>query len=402
MSKIDFPNNPTTGEIYEYAGQKWRWDGKSWNSVSSSNLSSIDITEYQLKDQIQGTVIGDLVPLGNATVDLGSLNKKFKSLYLDSNSLFLGNSTISESNGDILLDPNNSGSSVKLNVSDISELSDNNNLLSSGSNSGVDLDQVDDHLNLDSAGEGQVLSYTGGDYRWIDSVAGPAGADGQDGADGAGITNVVDNGNGTLTISYGDGSAVTTSNLTGPQGPAGTNGTNGTDGQDGADGDVGPQGPPGADGANGGSLVTLTVPNSEETGSSLVLVGLGSDANQDLSSHITFTSGSSITINSMPADFHLLGLTYFRSELANSSNFEIIYPTNLIKSGLHEPLYWNSYRLDSHFDVSTATMWEYWKKNSGINDSWSIVPNDANVDTMKGSVSGLASAGKYKFHLKFN
>ncbi len=231
MSKIDFPNNPTTGEIYEYAGQKWRWDGKSWNSVSSSNLSSIDITEYQLKDQLQGTVIGDLVPLGDGTIDLGSLNKKFKNLYLDGNSFFFGNSTIIENNGDILLDPNNSGSSIKLNISDISELSDNNNLLS-----GVDLNQVDTHLNLDSAGDGQVLSYTGGEYRWIDSSAGATGPAGPAGADGVGITNVVDNGDGTLTLTYGDGSTVTTSNLTGPQGDPGPAGA------------VGAAGPPGADG----------------------------------------------------------------------------------------------------------------------------------------------------------
>ena len=114
MAKIDFPNNPNMGEVYEYAGQKWRWDGKSWNSVSSSNLSNIDISLYQLKDQLQGIVIGDLLPLGDGTINLGSLTKKFKDIHL-SDSLVLGGSTLStDDNGDIILDVLNSGSTVKL------------------------------------------------------------------------------------------------------------------------------------------------------------------------------------------------------------------------------------------------------------------------------------------------
>jgi len=67
----------------------------------------------------------------------------------------------------------------------------------------------------------------------IQGVAGPTGATGPSGADGVGITSTVDNGDGTFTLNYSDGSSFTTSNLTGPsgasgpQGIAGTNGTNG-------------------------------------------------------------------------------------------------------------------------------------------------------------------------------
>jgi hypothetical protein len=70
----------------------------------------------------------------------------------------------------------------------------------------------------------------------IQGVAGPTGATGPSGADGVGITSTVDNGDGTFTLNYSDGSSFTTSNLTGPsgasgpQGMAGTNGTNGTNG----------------------------------------------------------------------------------------------------------------------------------------------------------------------------
>jgi hypothetical protein len=70
----------------------------------------------------------------------------------------------------------------------------------------------------------------------IQGATGPTGATGPSGADGVGITSTVDNGDGTFTLNYSDGSSFTTSNLTGPsgssgpQGVAGTNGTNGTNG----------------------------------------------------------------------------------------------------------------------------------------------------------------------------
>src|SRR5574343_142229 len=66
--------------------------------------------------------------------------------------------------------------------------------------------------------------------------AGPAGADGAngtngidglDGADGVGIASTVDNGNGTFTLTYTDGTTFTTSNLTGPTGATGATGATG-------------------------------------------------------------------------------------------------------------------------------------------------------------------------------
>ncbi|NQY28438.1 MAG: hypothetical protein HRT69_03095 [Flavobacteriaceae bacterium] len=74
---------------------------------------------------------------------------------------------------------------------------------------------------------------------------GPDGSDGSDGAIGVGITSTVDNGNGTFTLNYSDGTNFTTSDLTGPAGvdgeaigigPAGADGVDGTNGLDGRDG----------------------------------------------------------------------------------------------------------------------------------------------------------------------
>lgn len=73
-------------------------------------------------------------------------------------------------------------------------------------------------------------------------IQGPAGASGLNGADGVGIVSTVDNGNGTFTLNYSDGSSFTTTDLTGPQGPQGATGLTGA---------VGPQGPQGVQGPTG-------------------------------------------------------------------------------------------------------------------------------------------------------
>lgn len=59
------------------------------------------------------------------------------------------------------------------------------------------------------------------------------------GTDGRGIVQTIDNGDGTFTFVYSDGTVFTTSDLTGPQGP---------EGPEGPEGPQGPQGDPGTPG----------------------------------------------------------------------------------------------------------------------------------------------------------
>jgi hypothetical protein len=56
------------------------------------------------------------------------------------------------------------------------------------------------------------------------------------GTDGRGIVSITDNGDGTLTILYTDGTTYITPDFTGPEGPAGADGADGTNGTDGTDG----------------------------------------------------------------------------------------------------------------------------------------------------------------------
>ena len=75
-----------------------------------------------------------------------------------------------------------------------------------------------------------TLFFSDGSQFTTSNLTGPAGdpgAPGQPGDPGAGITQITDNGDGTLTLTYGDGSMLTTSNLTGPEGPEGPAGDQG-------------------------------------------------------------------------------------------------------------------------------------------------------------------------------
>lgn len=65
---------------------------------------------------------------------------------------------------------------------------------------------------------------------------GPQGAIGPAGINGVGVASTLDNGNGTFTINYTDGSSFTSSDLTGPQGAQGPVGPQGAIGPAGLDG----------------------------------------------------------------------------------------------------------------------------------------------------------------------
>jgi hypothetical protein len=93
---------------------------------------------------------------------------------------------------------------------------------------------------------------------------GPTGApgnDGQDGEDGVGITSATDNGDGTFTLNFSDGSSFTTADLTGPQGATGATGPTGPQGPIGAPGNDGIDGQDGEDGVG----ITSTTDNNDGT-----------------------------------------------------------------------------------------------------------------------------------------
>jgi hypothetical protein len=100
---------------------------------------------------------------------------------------------------------------------------------------------------------------------------------------GNGITTVSDNGDGTMTFTYQNGSKYITPKLVGLTGPKGDIGLTGAQGEKGDKGDAGAQGVAGVDGANGkNTLVNTTIEAAGvncATGGTKIEYGL--DANKD-------------------------------------------------------------------------------------------------------------------------
>ncbi len=79
---INFPDSPTNGDTFTASGKSFVYNSttQSWSAVTSGsaiNLSSIT---------------SDILPDTDSAYDLGSATNKFKSLYLSSDTLFLGDS----------------------------------------------------------------------------------------------------------------------------------------------------------------------------------------------------------------------------------------------------------------------------------------------------------------------
>jgi hypothetical protein len=56
---INFPNNPTNGQIYPYQGSNWVWDGTSWN-VKTGAFETVQVT-ISVADWSGGTTIDKTV-----------------------------------------------------------------------------------------------------------------------------------------------------------------------------------------------------------------------------------------------------------------------------------------------------------------------------------------------------
>lgn len=129
---------------------------------------------------------------------------------------------------------------VTTNANGLATLQVGNGTVSSGTFSAIDWStgsyfiktetDVTGGTNYALAGTSELLSVPYALYAENAGVAGPQGpqgvpgTDGTNGADGNGIASTVDNGDGTFTFNYTDGSSFTTSDLTGPTGATGANG----------------------------------------------------------------------------------------------------------------------------------------------------------------------------------
>ena len=140
---ISFPLNPTVNTQYIAGGKVWVWDGERWmprqgnvlvtvgnTTPSTTNFGSfwldsdtgdlsmyvngawVGVTEYAGGSGGGGTVTdltavaSNVVPTANEVYDLGSPTKKWRDLYLSGNTLKLGSTQISSTDGNLVLPAN--------------------------------------------------------------------------------------------------------------------------------------------------------------------------------------------------------------------------------------------------------------------------------------------------------
>jgi len=105
---VNFPSNPTNGDIHNEKGRRWIYDSTSgaWKSIVNSTTIDTDTliegtnlfyTDARVQTKL-GSVSGDIIPDTTEAYDLGSASNKFRDLYLSGNSIELGNKTITEDN----------------------------------------------------------------------------------------------------------------------------------------------------------------------------------------------------------------------------------------------------------------------------------------------------------------
>ncbi|WP_159304576.1 beta strand repeat-containing protein, partial [Maribacter litoralis] len=189
--------------------------------IEDGTSQTVSLAELADNQSITGSGLsGNTLTIGiedgsSETVDLSPLadNQSISGSVLSGNTLTIG---IED------------GSSETVDLSSLNEtvVGTNDITVTDDGNGNYTVDYIDgdnddeNEIELPEGGNnGQVLSTDGsGTYTWVDPDSGPAGTNG---ADGNGIASTTDNGDGTFTLTYDDGTTFTTSDLTGPQGTPG-------------------------------------------------------------------------------------------------------------------------------------------------------------------------------------
>ena len=100
---INFPSNPSNGDIYSAVGRSWQYNASAgaWESLAENNvtLTGLGIANHdQLSVNASGEFGNALVPDTDIAYDLGSSTKKWRDLYLSGNSIQLGTRSITQDN----------------------------------------------------------------------------------------------------------------------------------------------------------------------------------------------------------------------------------------------------------------------------------------------------------------
>ena len=119
---INFPDSPSDGDTHTAGSKSWTYNATK--GVWIASISAIPTTLGEINDHI--------IPDTSVTYDLGSADKKFRDLYLDGNTLNIGNQTIqADANGVIV-------NAIKIGTKQIDTDSEGNLRLPDGASVGSD------------------------------------------------------------------------------------------------------------------------------------------------------------------------------------------------------------------------------------------------------------------------
>ena len=88
---INFPDSPTDGDTHTVGSKVW-----TYNATKGVWIASISAIPTEI-----GAINGHIIPDTNITYDLGSAEKKFRDLYLSTGTLYLGDESISITDGQL-------------------------------------------------------------------------------------------------------------------------------------------------------------------------------------------------------------------------------------------------------------------------------------------------------------
>lgn len=195
------------------------------NNITVSSNVSTNTATFSV-DSFGGEITDNLIPDTNEAYDLGSADFRFRDLFLSGNTIDLGGTSLSLSNGNLTLNGN------AIVNADGNWVGDSTGLVGATGSAGSDGATGA----TGSTGSTGPQGNTGGQ-----GATGATGAQGSAGSDGAtGATG--------LTGSAGSDGAT---GATGPTGATGSTGPQGNTGGQGATGSTGPTGSAGSDGATG-------------------------------------------------------------------------------------------------------------------------------------------------------
>ena len=233
-----------------------------------------------------------IIGAGDQEIELLALDGNILTIKLDgTDSMTVDLSSLDTQDDQHLTSFNYNNGQVSLSIEDGNTLSVDISGVNTDNQTVTDFSLVNDLLSISlERGNTKEVSLSG-----ITGPQGPPGADGEDGADGIGITSVVQNGDGPLTITFDDNTTFTTGDITGPQGPQGIQGSTGATGPIGPQGPQGPQGIQGVPGQDGsgitptGNVPTVNdLPSTGTAGEAYLVVNVQEIWAWDGSSYIYF------------------------------------------------------------------------------------------------------------------